>query len=74
LIIKKAEIPMISIVINGGFDALLIIKENLINQIPTLILAGSKGCSDLVAKVLSLPNIEYFFYFIFRFIFNNFKL
>jgi len=49
---------MISIVINGGFDALLVVKENLNKQIPTLILAGSKGCSDLIAKALTLSNIE----------------
>lgn len=52
---------MISIVINGGSDALLVIKESLIKKIPTLLLAGTKGCADLIVKAISFNEIEYNF-------------
>ncbi len=35
----NTQIPMISLIMNGGIDALLVVKQNLINKIPTLLLA-----------------------------------
>ncbi len=48
------NIPMISILINGGSDSLFLIKYNLENHIPTLVLAGTKGCADLIVKAISI--------------------
>ena len=52
------NIPMISILINGGSDSLFLIKYNLENKIPTLILAGTKGCADLIVKAISMFPIK----------------
>ncbi len=35
------------------------IKYNLENHIPTLILAGTKGCADLIVKAISIPPLKH---------------
>lgn len=54
----KSIIPIVSIVLNGGSDCLLIVKENIIKKVPTLLLAGSKGVTDLICKVIALNELE----------------
>jgi hypothetical protein len=49
---------MISVVLNGGFDCLRIIKENLSKKVPTLLLAGSKGTADLICKIVNFKKDE----------------
>jgi len=55
---NKSIIPMISVVLNGGFDCLRIIKENLSKKVPTLLLAGSKGTADLICKIVNFKKDE----------------
>lgn len=50
---NKSLIPLISILINGGIDSLLVVKENLTKKVPTLLLSGSKGATDLICKIIT---------------------
>ncbi|CAF1036957.1 unnamed protein product [Brachionus calyciflorus] len=53
------SVPMIQICVHGDFDTLCSIRQSLESRVPILVLAGSKGCADLIANALNQiePNI-----------------
>ncbi len=59
--IKKinVEIPMISIIINGGLDCLLVVKENILKKTPTLLLEGTKGLNFYQRLFIAFIFINY---------------
>lgn len=49
---KKFNIPMIQICVHGNFETLYVLQESLKQRVPILILAGSRGCSDLIENAM----------------------
>jgi len=50
---QETEVPMVLIVVQGGPNTLKTVEETLLKKIPVLILAGSKGCADLISNACS---------------------
>ncbi len=50
---------MISIIINGGLDCLLVVKENILKKMPTLLLEGTKGLNFYQRLFIAFIFINY---------------
>ena len=50
------KVPMVLICVQGGFYSLETIVISIEKNIPVLILAKSKGCSDLISSVMNLKH------------------
>ena len=47
---------MVLIVVQGGPNTLLTVAEAIKQKTPVLILAGSKGCADLISNACGIIN------------------
>lgn len=49
---NETSIPSILVCLNGQYESLLLVKESLREKVSVLVLAGTKGCADLIANAL----------------------
>ncbi|XP_071494819.1 transient receptor potential cation channel subfamily M member 5-like [Diadema antillarum] len=51
---NKARVPIVCFLVNGGPHHIRAVHSAITNRIPVLVLAGSYGCADVVAKAYKL--------------------
>lgn len=47
--IEGSEVPVIAVLVQGGYDCARIVMQHLKNQLPVMVVQGSGGLADLIA-------------------------